>query len=149
MGRVVGDRRSAGTAFGSAPSISRLEVTSKISPASRAKRRSSRGRCSGGTRPVPEPAAIASNKSSLRQIGAAISAHRARFDQLWRVWPKVQGKSRTCSGRAAAFRDFSRENREGQWMASRRSSHLGRPNPKTPGRAPPHGHVEQKVPRTG
>ena len=56
---------------------------------------------------VPEPAAIGS-KASLRQIGAAISAHRARFDQLSLVWPKLKDIEDSLASRR--FSGFFREN---------------------------------------
>ena len=56
---------------------------------------------------VPEPAAIGS-KASLRQIGAAISAHRARFDQLSQAWPKLKEIEDSLASRR--FSGFFREN---------------------------------------
>ena len=56
-----------------------------------------------------EPAAI-HNKSSLRQIAAAISAHRARFDQLWRVWPRLKESEDAIASRR--FSGFFRENQK-------------------------------------
>ena len=56
-----------------------------------------------------EPAPI-NNRSTLRQIAAAISAHRARFDQLWRVWPRLQESDDAIASRR--FSGFFRENQK-------------------------------------
>jgi hypothetical protein len=58
---------------------------------------------------VPEPAAVGNN-ASLRRIGAAISAHRARFDQLWLVWPKLKEIDDSLASRR--FSGFFRENQK-------------------------------------
>jgi hypothetical protein len=58
---------------------------------------------------VAEPAAI-SDKSTLREIGAAILAHKARFEQLWRVWPRLKESDDSLASRR--FSGFFRENQK-------------------------------------